>query len=124
MRRFVNFLVFLPLALVLLLVALANRVPTLLSLDPINPADPVLSVKLPLFVYLFLALIIGVIIGGASTWLSQRRHRKDARRLRRETARMKSDIAKAEIARAKALAARHDEPQGTRPGALAIAARH
>lgn len=101
MRRFVSFLVFVPLGLALLLLAIANRTPTLLSLDPLNPSEPLLSVKLPMFVYLFIALILGVVLGGVSTWLSQRRFRKDARRFRREAAAMKSDMARAEMNRAK-----------------------
>ena len=124
MRRILNFIVFLPLALILLAVAIANRAPALLSLDPFNPSDPLLSIKLPMFVYLFLALIIGVVLGGASTWLSQARHRRDARRLRRETARMKSDMARAEINRAKQYQAGEGAMPNGQTGALALSARH
>jgi len=50
-----------------------------LSFNPFNPADEVLSVTLPFFVFLFAALIIDMIIGSLATWFKQGKHRKRAR---------------------------------------------
>ncbi|MGO7624316.1 LapA family protein, partial [Rhizobium ruizarguesonis] len=43
------------------------------------PEDQVLAVSAPFFVFLFIALITGMLIGAAATWFSQGKHRKRAR---------------------------------------------
>jgi Lipopolysaccharide assembly protein A domain len=45
-------------------------------------------------VALMLALIVGVVLGGAAAWLAQSRHRRAERRLRRETERLRSEAAR------------------------------
>ena len=80
LRRFFNLLVLLPLAIVIVAFAVANRHWVRVSLDPVNIADPVLSFGLPLFVIILLSAMAGVAIGGSATWLRQRRWRRAARR--------------------------------------------
>lgn len=84
LNRFMTIVVFIPLAIVLVALAVANRSPAAFTIDPFNPGNPALTVTLPLFVYLFAALAIGLIIGSIATWLRQGRYRKLARE--RETA--------------------------------------
>jgi uncharacterized integral membrane protein len=69
-----------PVAIVLIALAVANRTFVPFTLDPFNPGNPALTLSLPLFVYLFLALLLGVLIGGAATWMRQGRYRRQARR--------------------------------------------
>ena len=95
MRRFVSLIVYALVAIVLLVLAVANRGLVTLSLDPFSATDPQLSFKLPLFVLFFAPLILGVLIGGTSTWFSQARHRRAAKELRRESKRLKADLAQA-----------------------------
>ena len=98
-KRIVTIIVIVPVAIVLIALAVANRGFVPFTLDPFNPGNPGLTLSLPLFVYLFLALLIGVLIGSAATWLRQGRYRKRARRhadearaLREEAARAKPPV--------------------------------
>lgn len=84
MSRLLAILIGLPLSILAVALAVANRKPVTLSLDPFSPDAPALSVTLPLFAIVFAALIVGVAAGGLVTWLRQGRFRKEARRARRE----------------------------------------
>ncbi len=79
LNRFLTVAVFIPLAIVLVALAVANRAPVDFTLDPFNPGNPALTTTLPLFVYLFAALALGLIIGSVATWVRQGRYRKLAR---------------------------------------------
>ncbi|MEQ1889640.1 MAG: LapA family protein [Alphaproteobacteria bacterium] len=57
------------------LLALANRAAVVFSLDPISPASDDLSVQMPLYGVIFIALFIGVLLGGLTVWLGQRQLR-------------------------------------------------
>lgn len=79
MNRFLTWVVFVPVAIVLVALAVANRGPASFTIDPFNPGNPGLTVSLPLFVYLFAALAVGLVVGSVATWLRQGRFRKVAR---------------------------------------------
>ncbi len=79
LRRFIWLAVAFPIALLLVTLAVANRHSVQLVLDPFRPGNPVLSLVLPFYVYLLGALLVGVVIGGAATWLTQARWRRSAR---------------------------------------------
>jgi uncharacterized integral membrane protein len=100
MRRALSWLIFLPVGIVLVLLAIANRTAVTLSLDPFSREAPALSFTMPLFVLLLAAVMVGVIIGGTATWLRQgvhrrleRQYRKDAERYRTETEKLKTAAA-------------------------------
>ena len=80
LRNIFNGLVLLPLAIVFVVFAVANRHMVKVSFDPVNGADPALSLSMPLFVIILLAAIAGVAVGGSATWFRQRRWRRAARR--------------------------------------------
>jgi len=80
LNRFITVVVLIPLAVILIALAVANRAPTSFTIDPFNPGNPGLTITLPLFVLLFIALAIGLIIGSLATWLRQGRYRKLARK--------------------------------------------
>lgn len=80
LRRFIWLAIAFPIALLLVTLAVANRHSVQLVLDPFRPGNPVISLMLPFYVYLLGALLIGVSIGGAATWLTQARWRRSARR--------------------------------------------
>ena len=65
-------------ASVLITIAVSNRHPVRIVLDPISEV-PVLAFELPLFVFLLGALIIGVLLGGMRTWLGQSHWHRSAR---------------------------------------------
>jgi uncharacterized integral membrane protein len=68
-----------PLAIVLIALAVANRELVAFTVDPFNPGNPALTYTFPLFVFLFGALAIGMVIGSIATWIRQGRYRKLAR---------------------------------------------
>jgi len=91
LRRIVWFFVAFPAALVLVTLAVSNRHGVRLVLDPFRPADPVISLVLPFYAYLFGALILGVVIGGLATWRTQARWRRSARRRSAEAQRWQAE---------------------------------
>src|ERR687897_906302 len=56
-------------------VAVANRAPVTLSFDPFSPT-PMFSTTMPLFALIFIAVAIGVLIGGVASWFAQSKHRR------------------------------------------------
>lgn len=79
LKKLVNVLFVVPLAIVLIVLSVANRQSVTLALNPFQPDDTVLSWSAPFFVFLFLAVAFGIVIGSAVTWFTQGKHRKRAR---------------------------------------------
>ncbi len=79
LKRALWFLLAVPVAVILVTVAVANREPVRLVLDPFRPEAPVLSLSLPFYAYLLIALTLGVVLGGVATWMTQSRWRRTAR---------------------------------------------
>ena len=101
MAAFVKALLLLPIAVAVVLLAIANRGPVVLSFDPISPT-PQFSATLPLYAVLFGAVALGVVVGGIAAWLAQAKHRqaereyrREARELRQETERLRAHRAAA-----------------------------
>ena len=90
--RFVLIAVLVPLAIILIALAVANRAPVAFTLDPFNPGNPALSVNLPLFVLLFAALVCGLLIGAFATWVRQARYRRLAKRRGQEIEALRSRL--------------------------------
>ena len=80
MRKFFKALVLIPLGLLFVVFAVANRHLVTVSFDPFNSTDPSLAITLPLFVVLIVVAIAGVLAGGTATWFRQRHWRRAARR--------------------------------------------
>jgi len=100
MRKFFTALVVIPLGIIFIVFAVANRHLVTVSFDPFNSADPSVAVKLPLFVVIIVVAILGVAAGGMATWFRQRhwrraarQHEADARRARAETADLRASAA-------------------------------
>ena len=79
MRKFFTALVLIPLGLIFVVFAVANRHPVTVSFDPFNSTDPSVGFTLPLFVVIIAVAIAGVLAGGSATWFRQRRWRRAAR---------------------------------------------
>jgi uncharacterized integral membrane protein len=78
-NRVLLVLVLIPLAVVMIALAVANRGSTAFTADPFKPGNPALTFSAPLFIWLFAALALGMIIGSMVTWFKQGRYRKQAR---------------------------------------------
>ncbi len=94
MKRILEVVIILPLAIILIFLAVANRTPVSLSINPFDPTDPNFLVTVPLFWVIFAALAFGVVLGGLAVWLRQSRFRKAARKHRREAERLRQEVAR------------------------------
>jgi len=79
MRKFFTAVVLIPLGLLFVVFAVANRHMVTVSLDPFNSTDPSVGFTLPLFVVIIAVAIAGVVAGGSATWFRQRHWRRAAR---------------------------------------------
>lgn len=78
-KKIVSLVVFVPLAIVLIVLCVANRQVVTLALNPFEPQDTVLALSGPFFVFLFLAVIFGMLLGSVATWIAQGKYRRQAR---------------------------------------------
>jgi uncharacterized integral membrane protein len=91
-RKVVAAIILVPLAVVIIAFAVANRQIVTVSLDPFSSEHPAASLTLPLFALVIVLLAVGVLIGGIAAWLRQARWRRTARRLEREIADLHIEI--------------------------------
>jgi uncharacterized integral membrane protein len=90
MKNFLKLIVLTPIAILILAFAVANLHFVTVSFDPFATAEVSgFAITAPLFLILFLAVMIGVLAGGAATWLTQGKHRKAARESRAEAERLR-----------------------------------
>jgi uncharacterized integral membrane protein len=93
MRKFFTALVLIPLGLIFIVFAVANRYLVTVSFDPFNSSDPSITVTLPLFVVIITAAIAGVAAGGCATWFRQRHWRRAARQHEAEARQARAQLA-------------------------------
>jgi uncharacterized integral membrane protein len=93
LRKIVAAVILIPLAVVIIAFAVANRQIVTVSLDPFSPEQPASSVTLPLFALVIGLLIVGVLIGGAASWLRHGNLRRTARRFERDVRELRSELA-------------------------------
>jgi uncharacterized integral membrane protein len=91
-RKIIAAVILVPLAVVIIAFAIANRQIVTVSLDPFSAEHPAASLTLPLFALVIVLLVVGVLIGGIAAWLRQSRWRRAARRLEREIADLHIEI--------------------------------
>ena len=99
MRKFLTAVVLIPLGLLLLMFAVANRHWITVSFNPFDTNDPSLGVTLPLFAVVILSLVVGVLVGGLATWFRQRHWRRSARRHEAEAQAARAELADLRAAR-------------------------
>jgi hypothetical protein len=104
-RKIVLAVILVPLTIVLIAFAVANRQTVVVSLDPFDQAHPALALAVPLFGLVLALLICGVLLGGVAAWLRQAKWRRaarlaegEARALRTEVERLKRRIGPVELA--------------------------
>lgn len=93
LRKIIAALVLVPLAVVIVGFAVANRRSVTLSLDPFSASAPAAALTLPLFALVISALIAGAIAGGIAAWLGQGRWRRRARHHEREANELRAKLA-------------------------------
>src|SRR5213080_5001552 len=92
LRKFFSAAVIIPLGILFIVFAVANRHLATVSFDPFNSADPSVAVTLPLFVVIIAVAILGVAAGGSATWFRQRRWRRAARQHEADARRARAEI--------------------------------
>lgn len=93
-KRIVGWLVLVPLCAVLIAFALANRQLVVVNFNPFTPVEALAApgYGVPLFVVLYVVLLIGVLLGGVATWFAQGPQRQRARHWRREAHALNSEL--------------------------------
>jgi uncharacterized integral membrane protein len=79
--KIVTALIVVPLAVIIIAFAVANRQMVTVSFDPTSSTNPAYAATVPLFVLIFIVIIVGVVIGGIAAWLRQSPWRRTARKL-------------------------------------------
>src|SRR4029077_11290284 len=108
MRKLLSAVVVIPLGLIFIIFAVANRHLVTVSFDPFNSTDPSIAVTLPLFAVIIAAAILGVIAGASATWFRQRRWRRAARQHEADARRARAQLADL---RAGSTPSRYSDPQ-------------
>ena len=94
--KLLSWLITLPLALVTVFLAIANRHRVSLNLDPFNQENPALALDMPLIFVILASIFLGLIVGASAVWVSQGRHRKVARQGKSELAALRETPARVE----------------------------
>ena len=106
-RKIVTALILLPLAIIVISFAVANRQSVVVSFDPFDQAHPALTRALPLYLLMLVLLIGGVVVGGIAAWVRQGKWRRAARRADAQARELRAEV----------------ERLKRRPGPTALAAR-
>jgi uncharacterized integral membrane protein len=93
LRKIVTALIVIPLAIVIIAFAVANRQAVTVSFDPFSSDQPAAFVTRPLYQVVITVLIIGVVIGGFASWLGRGGWRRTVRRLEREAHELRTKLA-------------------------------
>ena len=96
MRKFVAIAILVPLAVIIVMFAVANRETITVSFDPFDSAHPAFALKLPLFMLIFVLVAVGVVVGGIAAWLKQHKWRIRARRAEAEARDLRARLDAAE----------------------------
>jgi len=81
----------LPIAVIVIMLAVANRHAVTLSFNPLAPDDPATAFDVPVFWLVFACVAMGVILGGIAVWFTQGRFRRAARENRHEAAKWRAE---------------------------------
>ena len=92
MRKIVTAFVLVPLAIVIVMFAVANREIITVSFDPFDSAKPAVAFRMPLFILIFVLVGVGVLIGGIAAWLRQHKWRVRARRAEADVRRLRTEL--------------------------------
>lgn len=92
LRKTATLIIVLPLAAVIIAFAVANRHDVTVAFDPFSSANPAYAATVPLFVLIFILVILGVVVGGVAAWLRQSNWRRVARRLDGENRRLLQEL--------------------------------
>lgn len=91
-RKVISALILVPLAIVFVVFAVANRQTVMVSFDPFDQTHPMLAVGMPLFALILLLVVGGVVLGGVAAWMGQGKWRWRARHFEAEVRRLRGEL--------------------------------
>ncbi|WP_051213877.1 LapA family protein [Maritalea myrionectae] len=93
LKRVVTWFFLIPLALLFAFFALANRQEILLGVDPLSPDSPFVGpFPVPLFIVIYGALMLGIVLGGVGAYVGQHKKRAEVRALRKQNTELKQQL--------------------------------
>lgn len=92
--KIVGWVILVPLCLVLIIFALANRHFVAINFNPFTTVDPAPApgYGVPMFIVLYVVLLVGVLLGGIATWFAQGHHRRREKHWRREANMLSTEL--------------------------------
>lgn len=115
--RFLSFVILVPLAILIVVFCVANRAGVTVSLDPLGTM-PQYAYEVPLFLVIMASLIVGVVLGGIGTFLTQGHYRRAAWKRKHEVERLRRE---ADEARERLRQERESRPTVAGPDSTALA---
>lgn len=93
-NKIVGWVILVPLCLGLIVFALANRHFVAVNFNPFVATDAAVApgYGVPLFVVLYVVLLVGVLLGGTATWFAQGPHRRREKHWRREAQALNGEL--------------------------------
>jgi hypothetical protein len=95
-RRFLNWAVGLPIAVIVIAFCVANRQWIEISFDPFSQAQPFATMSMPLWALFFVGLFFGIIAGWISCWFAQAKWRRATREARSDLQKAQDETARIE----------------------------
>jgi hypothetical protein len=93
LRQAIRWSVGLPVAIVGVAFAVANRQWINVSLDPTSRDTPFMFIPMPLWALFFAGILVGLIAGWIACWLAQAKWRRSAKTARAELAKAQAEAA-------------------------------
>ncbi len=91
LQRAVRWMIGLPIALVVVSFAVANRQWITVSFDPFSRDAPFAAIDVPLWALFFCGIFFGLIAGWTACWLAQGKWRRSAKDARKELVRSQAE---------------------------------
>ena len=92
MRKLFAILILVPLGIVIVMFAVANRETVTVSFDPFDTVNPAFALRTPLYALIFVLVGLGVLVGGVAAWLKQHKWRSRVRRAEAEARDLRSRL--------------------------------
>jgi uncharacterized integral membrane protein len=94
LKRIFNWVIGLPIAIIVVAFAVANRQWITVSFDPFSSDAPFAAIDVPLWALFFCGIFIGLIAGWIAAWFTQGKWRRAARQARIELMRAQNEKAR------------------------------
>jgi uncharacterized integral membrane protein len=91
LRRVLRWAIGLPIVILVIVFAVANRTWVKLSFNPMTQDVP--SIDIPLWLLFFIGIFVGIVMGWIGSWVAQAKHRKAARDARAEASKLQVELA-------------------------------